>query len=362
MRTLLLVDDEPHIHFTVGQVFADQPLRLLSAETVEAALQVVRTEQPEVVLLDIRLGQRSGLEVFHELRSIDPKLLVIFITGHGTTDTAIEAITAAGLKELVLLARRGPAQAAFTTPEVIELQELAGADAIVDPTELELDAVSEASLADDTNAERNLVALRAIAALPVAGKPRRLQLRFCVSPVEILGDGKVEAIVIERNRLEADEQGRISAVPTGERETIPCSLVLRSVGYRGIAIAGVAFDERAGTIRNAGGRITDEAGAVVPGAYCAGWIKRGPSGVIGTNKKCAAETVELLLEDAAAGTLPAPAAVSDLADLLAERGVTVISYAGWQKIDAAELAAGEAQGRPRVKLTRWADLLAAASA
>ncbi len=279
-----------------------------------------------------------------------------------TSDTAIEAITAAGLKELVLLARRGPAQAAFTTPEVIELQELAGADAIVDPTELELDAVSEASLADDTNAERNLVALRAIAALPVAGKPRRLQLRFCVSPVEILGDGKVEAIVIERNRLEADEQGRISAVPTGERETIPCSLVLRSVGYRGIAIAGVAFDERAGTIRNAGGRITDEAGAVVPGAYCAGWIKRGPSGVIGTNKKCAAETVELLLEDAAAGTLPAPAAVSDLADLLAERGVTVISYAGWQKIDAAELAAGEAQGRPRVKLTRWADLLAAASA
>lgn len=278
-----------------------------------------------------------------------------------TADAAIEAIVGAGLKEIVMLARRGPAQAAFTTPEVIELQHLAGADALVDPAELELDAASEAALAGDTNAERNLVALRELAAMPVTGKPRRLQLRFCVSPVEILGDGKVEAVVIERNRLEADASGRVSAVPTGERETIPCSIVLRSVGYRGIAIDGVPFDERAGTIRNAGGRILDEAGAVVPGAYCAGWIKRGPSGVIGTNKKCATETCELLLEDVAAGKLPGrDSAAGDLAELLAGRGVAVVTYAGWQAIDAAELACGAAEGRPRVKLTRWAELLAAA--
>lgn len=279
-----------------------------------------------------------------------------------TADAAIEAIAGAGLREVVMLARRGPAQAAFTTPEVIELQELAGADAIVDPAELVLDAASAAAVPGDTNAERNLAALATIAAMPVTGKPRRLQVRFCVSPVEILGNGKVEAIVIERNRLEADEQGRIQAVPTGERETIPCSLVLRSVGYRGIAIDGVPFDERAGTIANREGRIVDADGADVPGAYCAGWIKRGPSGVIGTNKKCATETVDGLLADVAEGRLAGGTAASaeHVSALLAERGVEVVTSEGWAAIDSVELARGAEQGRPRVKLARWDELLAAA--
>ena len=279
-----------------------------------------------------------------------------------TADAAIEAIAGAGLREVVMLARRGPAQAAFTTPEVVELQELAGADAIVDPAELVLDAASAAAVPGDTNAERNLEALATIAAMPVTGKPRRLQVRFCVSPVEILGDGKVEAIVIEHNRLEADDRGRIQAVPTGERETIPCSLVLRSVGYRGIAIDGVPFDERAGTIANRDGRIVDVDGVVVPGAYCAGWIKRGPSGVIGTNKKCATGTVDGLLADVAEGRLAGGAAASAerVSALLAERGVEVVTSDGWAAIDAVELARGTEQGRPRVKLTRWDELLAAA--
>ena len=278
-----------------------------------------------------------------------------------TADAAIKAILGSGIEEIVLLARRGPVQAAFTTPEAIELQELAGCDTVLDPQELELDPASEAVMVGDTNAERNLEVLRAIAATPPAGKGKTLRLRFCVSPVEILGDGKVEAIVIERNRLEADDRGRINAVPTGERETIPCGIVLRSVGYRGVPIEGVPFDERAGTIRNEGGRITGDDGAPVPGLYTAGWIKRGPSGVIGTNKKCATETCDLLLQDAADGTLPArDAAAGDLAELLAGRGVQVVDYAGWQRIDAAELAAGEAQGRPRVKLTTWDAQLAAA--
>ena len=279
-----------------------------------------------------------------------------------TADAAIEAIAGAGLREVVMLARRGPAQAAFTTPEVIELQELAGADAIVDPAELVLDAASAAAVPGDTNAERNLAALATIAAMPVTGKPRRLQVRFCVSPVEILGNGKVEAIVIERNRLEADEQGRIQAVPTGERETIPCSLVLRSVGYRGIAIDGVPFDERAGTIANREGRIVGADGADVPGAYCAGWIKRGPSGVIGTNKKCATETVDGLLADVAEGRLAGGTAASaeHVSALLAERGVEVVTSEGWAAIDSVELARGAEQGRPRVKLARWDELLAAA--
>ena len=279
-----------------------------------------------------------------------------------TADAAIAAIAGAGLREVIMLARRGPAQAAFTTPEVIELQELAGADAIVDPAELVLDAASAAAVPGDTNAERNLEALATIAAMPVTGKPRKLQVRFCVSPVAIRGSDRVEAIVIERNRLEADDRGRIQAVPTGERETIPCSLVLRSVGYRGIAIEGVPFDERAGTIANRDGRVVDAAGAVVPGVYCAGWIKRGPSGVIGTNKKCATQTVDLLLADVAEGRLAGGgAATADrVSALLAERGVEVVTSDGWAAIDAVELAGGAAQGRPRVKLTHWAELLAAA--
>ena len=132
-----------------------------------------------------------------------------------------------------------------------------------------------------------------------------MRLRFCVSPVAILGDGRVEAVEVVRNELVADASGRIRAVPTDEREVIPCGIVLRSVGYRGTAMPGVPFDEGSATIRNDGGRVLDDAGAPIPGVYCTGWIKRGPSGVIGTNKKDATETVELLLEDAARGAASA---------------------------------------------------------
>ncbi|HEY6054287.1 MAG TPA: FAD-dependent oxidoreductase, partial [Gaiellaceae bacterium] len=232
-----------------------------------------------------------------------------------TTDAAIAAICGAGIREIVMLGRRGPVQAAFTTPELKELGELAGADVIVDPADLELDAASEAALEGDTNAERNLEVLREYAAREPSGKPKRLVLRFLSSPVAIHGDGRVEAVEVVRNRLEPDERGRLAAVPTDERETIPAGLVLRSVGYRGVAVPGVPFDEGRGTIRNDRGRVLDESGAQVPRVYCAGWIKRGPSGVIGTNKKDATETVELLLEDAAAGLVtPQEGATADAVD------------------------------------------------
>ena len=170
-----------------------------------------------------------------------------------TTDEAIAAILGAGIREILVLGRRGPAQAAFTTPELIELTELAGADLVVDPADLELDPASAAALADDTAiARRNMEVLREAAATPPAGKPKRVRLRFCVSPVAILGDGRVEAVEIVRNELQADERGRIRAVPTEEREVIPCGIVLRSVGYRGTPMPGVPFDADSGTIRNDG--------------------------------------------------------------------------------------------------------------
>jgi ferredoxin/flavodoxin---NADP+ reductase len=279
-----------------------------------------------------------------------------------TTDAAITAIIGAGIKEIVMLARRGPAQAAFTTPELIELGELAGCDVVVDPSDLELDPASAAALEGDTNATRNLEVLREFAARPLHGHSRRLHLRFLVSPVELLGDERVEAVEIVRNRLEMDDSGRLAAVPTGERETIPCGLVFRSVGYRGVALPEVPFDERRGTIRNDHGRVLDESGAPLPGVYCAGWIKRGPSGVIGTNKKDATETVELLFDDVRDGRLAPKGATAAAVDaLLAERGVKVVGQEGWAAIDEAERAAGEKVGRPRVKLAGWDELLDAAT-
>jgi ferredoxin--NADP+ reductase len=281
-----------------------------------------------------------------------------------TTDAAIAAIAGAGIREIVVLGRRGPAQAAFTTPELQELGELAGADVLVDPAELELDPASAAALEEDTAiARRNVDVLREYAARKPAGKPRAIRLRFCVSPVAILGDERVEAVEIVRNTLVADETGRICPVPTEEREVIPCGIVLRSVGYLGFALEGVPFDAGRCTIPNHGGRVVDETGSLVPGVYCTGWIKRGPSGVIGTNKKDATETVELLLEDVRSGRLPRAhdATAESIDALLAERGVEPVVYAGWEAIDAVERGRGEEQGRPRVKLATWEELLAAAA-
>ncbi len=284
------------------------------------------------------------------------------LRGTDTTDEAIAAIAGSGIREIVLLARRGPAQAAFTTPELKELGELAGADVVVDPADLELDPASEAALESDTNARRNLEVLREYAAREPSGKQKVLRLRFRVSPVAILGVERVEGVEVVRNELVADERGRIRAVPTEERETIPCGIVFRSVGYQGMPLPGVPFDSGSATMPNRDGRVLGEQGEPLSRVYCAGWIKRGPSGVIGTNKKDATETVERLLEDARAGLLahPADPPAERPLELLAERGVEFVSYAGWEAIDAAERALGAAQGRPRVKLCTWDELLAAA--
>ena len=273
-----------------------------------------------------------------------------------TTDEAIAAINAAGVREIVVVGRRGPVQAAWTPVEVGELGELAGADILVDPAELELDPASESELeAAPPTVKRNVEHLRSYAARAPEGKPRAIRLRFLCSPVAILGEERVEAIELVRNEL---VDGR--AKPTQDREVIECGIVFRSVGYRGIPLQGVPFDERSCTVPNDGGRVRDADGVVVPGAYCAGWIKRGPTGVIGTNKKDATETVALLLEDARGERLGSgePAAAMDA--LLEERGVAVVTQTGWQAIDAAERAAGEPQGRPRVKLAEWDALLGAA--
>jgi ferredoxin--NADP+ reductase len=274
-----------------------------------------------------------------------------------TTDPAIAAIGESTIREILVVGRRGPAQASWTTQELKEMGELAGADVAVDRAELELDSAGE----QDTNTRRNLEVLREFAERPPAGKPIVVRFLFFRSPVAILGEKKVEAIELVRNRLE-EKDGRLVAVPTESRETIECGVVFRSVGYRGIGLPDLPFDERRGTIRNEGGRVLDDEGDPLPQVYCAGWIKRGPTGIIGTNKKDATETVTLLLEDVEQGRLAHKdeATAQAIDALIAERGVRAVLYPGWTSIDELERAAGEKLGRPRVKLRTWDELLEAA--
>jgi ferredoxin--NADP+ reductase len=278
-----------------------------------------------------------------------------------TTDPAIKAIGASTIRDIVVVGRRGPAQASWTTQELKELGELAGADVVVDPAELELDPASEAALQSDTNSRRNMEVLREFAAREPSGKPVTVRLRFLLSPVAVHGEEKVESVEFVRNLLE-EQDGRLVAVPTDEHETLECGLVFRSVGYQGVGLPEVPFDERRGTIRNKGGRVVADDGEHLTRVYCAGWIKRGPTGIIGTNKKDASETVALLIGDVEAGRLVhQDHAASDAVEaLLEERGVRAVLYPGWTSIDEHERTAGEKLGRPRVKLRTWDELLEAA--
>ncbi|MFZ1993868.1 MAG: FAD-dependent oxidoreductase [Solirubrobacteraceae bacterium] len=289
---------------------------------------------------------------------LDPKELA----PTDTANHALEAFGMAGVTEVVLVGRRGPAEAAFTNPELRELGELERADVIVDPAQLEGVVVPEDG---DATKRRNVEILRDYSQRTPTGKSHRLELRFLRSPLEILGegdDGPVTGVRLAINRLVGGADGRVRAEPTGETEEIECGLVLRSIGYRGTPLAGIPFDDRRGLIRNEDGRVVSDDG-VCRGEYVVGWIKRGPTGVIGTNKKDAADTVAKIVADAASGALSQPdPALSDgdaIAGWLTERVPGHITWAGWEMIDAYEASLGQRMGRPRVKLVRLAELLEA---
>src|SRR5919197_706106 len=248
-----------------------------------------------------------------------------------SVDHAVAGLAAARVEHVILLGRRGPAQAAFTNPELLELGELTRCDVVVDGVEAELDEHSAAWLEEPGRgiARRNVAILEDYAKRPPAGRSHCIELR---------------------------------AVPTGAEEIIECGLVLRSIGYRGRPLPDVPFDERRGLIRNAGGRVTTEDGEPIPGEYAVGWIKRGPSGVIGTNKKDASETIAWLLEDAQAGRLNEPSEPDRDAvePWLRARIPGLVTWDGWKGIDEHEVAQGEPQGRPRVKLVRVPEMIAVA--
>jgi len=281
-----------------------------------------------------------------------------------TADHALAALASAQVEEVVLLGRRGPAQAAFTNPELRELGELSRAAPVVDPAELELDEHSRAWLEHDAEptARRNFELLREYSERPLGDASHRITMRFLRSPVELIGpgeDGKVEAMRIVHNRIEPGADGALRAVATDREEVIPCGLVIRSIGYRGVPLGDIPFDDRRGLIRNAGGRVCGADGDPLPGEYVVGWIKRGPSGVIGTNKKDAADTVAKIVEDAEAGRLPEPAGADAEATgaWLRASAPAVVEWDGWQAIDEHERGLGEPHGRPRVKLVRIDELV-----
>jgi ferredoxin--NADP+ reductase len=279
-----------------------------------------------------------------------------------TADHAIEVLSASGIEDITILARRGPLQAAFTNPELLEMGELERAD--LEIVGAELDELSAVALqAADKTRRRNVEIVQEYASRPKTGKPITVRFRFLASPVELIGDerGHVRAVKVENNAMVARDDGSLVARGTGEFDEVPAELVFRSIGYTGRPVGDVPFDESRGLIRNDGGRVVDATGARQVGEYVSGWIKRGPSGVIGTNKKDAQDTVEKILEDAAAGRLNQPEA-DDIEELIAAKAGHAVTWEGWLAIDAAETAAGEASDpvRPRVKLTEWAALREAA--
>jgi ferredoxin--NADP+ reductase len=268
-------------------------------------------------------------------------------------DHALDALHDRGVAEVVIVGRRGPLEGAFTTLELRELGELAGVDVVVDPADVESITDEQATAAGKTTAA-NIKVLRGYSTREPRDGMRRIVFRFCTSPIEITGNDSVETIVLGRNELFTDEHGRVAAKDTGQRETLPAQLVVRAVGYRGVAIPGLPFDERAGTIPHEHGRISGRGRD-----YVTGWIKRGPSGVIGTNKSDSQDTVDTLLADLASAQLPdlGPDYADELVDWLLERQPTLVSDAHWQAIDAHERSLGEPHGRPRRKLSSVADLL-----
>ncbi len=281
-------------------------------------------------------------------------------------DYALQALSASRVREVYLLGRRGPAQAAFTNPEIKELGELEQTDVFVRPDEVRLDPISQAEMdaSSDPALKKKVDILASFAQRQPTGKPRKLYLRFLVSPVELIGDqaGRVAKMRLVKNVLYKTESGTISPKPTEEYEELPVGLVFRSVGYRGVALPGVPFDDRWGVIRNDRGRVLDPAVKTpIAGEYVTGWIKRGPSGVIGTNKPDSVETVNMMLEDVAHGAVlePAQPDPASVEQLVRSRVANVVTFADWLKLDQLEVAKGKEQGRPRRKFTSVQEMLTA---
>lgn len=322
---------------------------------------------PDYRSLGFDLSSRSAVVVGNGNVAMDLARILAspaeLLAGTDIAEHALEALGQSGIREIHVLGRRGPAQAAFTNKELKELGELPGVDVIVDRGAIELDPLSAAQVArtDDRTRDRNLDILREYAERSPSGAGTRIVLHFLVSPVEIVGQDRVEGLVMAHNELYESDDGSLRARSTDERTTLSAGLVFRAIGYQGVPISGVPFDAMSGVIPNEAGRIIDpRTGEPVPGEYVVGWIKRGPRGIIGTNKPDSQETTSMLLADLEAGRLEKPDVPSRkvLERLLGERRQDYVSYEDWQLIDLLEQERGRASGdRPRLKFSRVEEML-----
>jgi ferredoxin--NADP+ reductase len=276
---------------------------------------------------------------------------------------ALDALTNSKVKEVYVLGRRGPAQAKFTPLELKELGELEDADIVVLPEEAELDDLSQIAISKaDRGTVRNTQLISDFSTRPSGNKSRSLHLRFLVSPVELYGDegGNVTGMRLVHNELYATDAGTLRPRATDRFEELKVDLVFRSIGYRGVPITGVPFNDNWGVMLNKEGRIIDpETESPCLGEYTAGWIKRGPSGVIGTNKPDAVETVRHMLTDFQEGQILQPSAAdgSAIEQLVRERQPEFFNYEDWTRLNEVEINMGVAEGRPRVKITTIDEML-----
>ena len=277
------------------------------------------------------------------------------------SDHALASLVKSQVRDIHILGRRGPAQAAFTNKEIKELGEIPGVDVFVDPAAMELDPASQAYVdaSDDKSLERNLAILRGYAEREPTGAPTRIFLHFLVSPIEILGEDSVTQLVLGHNELYVSDDGSVRPRLTDRRSTIDVGLVFRAIGYKGEPLPGLPFDDRGGVVPNVAGRVVEPTTAEpVVGEYVTGWIKRGPQGVIGTNKPDGYESADSLLGDARAGRLDKEVPSREVLErLLGERQHSVVSFEDWRHLDELERGRGEPDGRPRVKFTHIEEML-----
>ncbi|WP_168706918.1 FAD-dependent oxidoreductase [Gordonia paraffinivorans] len=326
---------------------------------------------PDYVDLDVDLSAERAVVVGNGNVALDVARILVTdpdeLAKTDIADHALAKLRESNIKEVVLLGRRGIAQAAYTNSEFLALGDVEGVDVVIDPAELVLDPATEAALADDTldsTIATKIRLAREFSERPQTPGNKRIVFRFLVSPVEMTGDGEVAGVTCARNAYVDDASGRVAVAPTEERFDIDAGLVLRAIGYRGVPVTDLPFDESRGVVPNESGRVQATAGGdVMPGLYVAGWIKRGASGGIGMNRVCGQETARAVIDDFIAETLADPSTPrDDVAAIVADRGAHRIDLAGWKAIDAAEKAAGKAAHRPRTKFVSIPEFEAAAAA
>jgi ferredoxin--NADP+ reductase len=271
---------------------------------------------------------------------------------------ALDALAQSRIRDIHIVGRRGPVQAKFTHIELRELGELTDCVPVVDPRSLEMNAASEMELADKSSrtSVKNLETLNSFATMPQGSKARRCHIHFLMGPVRLEGDTRLRRVLLEKNALDGPPFSQ-TAKSTGETVALDCGILFRSIGYRGCPMPGVPFDARTGTFPNREGRITDEGGKPIPGLYCAGWIKRGPSGIIGTNRADAVETVKALLSDLPMLDQTSRSGMSGLRPVLDQRALRPVGFEDWKKIDEAEILRGKKKGKPREKFTRVSEMM-----